>query len=41
MTTELAVFTALPIAMVIVLALALHVVRRRDRRAGLLRHGPP
>ncbi|HWJ10972.1 MAG TPA: hypothetical protein VNS46_16445 [Nocardioides sp.] len=41
MTRELAVLTALPIAMVIVIALTLHAVRRRDRGAGLLRHGPP
>lgn len=41
MSPELAVLTVLVVAMLIVLAIALHVVRRRDRGAGLLRHGPP
>lgn len=41
MTREVAVLAALLVAMVLVLALTLHLVRRRDRGAGLLRHGPP
>lgn len=41
MTHELGLLGFLAIAMVIVLALALHVVRRRDRGAGLFRNPPP